>query len=277
MTEGCDKEAYTKQYCKTHYQSYHYHKKNGTVRQKRAPFKAKCYNDTCDRPHYMKGCCRYHWDRLKSRCTVEQYNTIVGFESGVTKCSVDNCDRLADCKKMCSKHYAQVSNKGSVVDSKRRLYSRNNFSTPEELFMSKANANMSDRSQCWLWSGAFSGKFPVFFFNKTCYTAHRFSYMLHKQIDIEGQHIDWTCKNTYKCVNPAHLGLIEKIQRVPKSVLKRRDIKLAEALYRSCYEKEAIREHFGGEVYSSDELLQEYESDLYEAFTLAEEKAYKYD
>ena len=202
--DQCDLEAYTKSFCKKHYQKYHYEQKTGAVRKAKTPVMVSCLIAGCSESHYMNGSCRSHWDKLKNKCTIVQYNAIVGYTSNAKECNVEECTNIADCKKMCVKHYNQVRVYGEINPKIKRVRGTK-YSSELHAFESRIKKN--EHNNCWMWKGSFNKGYPVFFWKRVSHKAHRFSYEHFKRKMIGSMRIKWKCTNHMTCLNPDHMIL----------------------------------------------------------------------
>lgn len=203
--DGCDLEAYTKSFCKKHYQEYHHFQKTGKERNSRLPARKECIIANCGVKHYMNGCCRKHWDKLKKVCTVEQYNTLVGFVSNAKSCTVEGCVAIADSKLMCFKHYNQVRLTGSIYSEERKQGRKAKYATKQEAFESKIDKEKV--AGCWLWKGTFVKGYSYFFWNRQTYKAHRYAYSEFYKQELNNERLNWKCTNHMTCVNPEHMQI----------------------------------------------------------------------
>jgi len=77
-----------------------------------------------------------------------------------------------------------------------------------------SHVDCSESSGCWIWIGYKSKRgYGKFYFEKSWYRAHRFSYLMaHGGID-PNLTIDHLCRNT-ACVNPSHLEQVTNQENI---------------------------------------------------------------
>jgi HNH endonuclease len=122
-------------------------------------------------------------------------------------CVIDECEKVAGTARgMCVMHYTRWKRHGDVTVGWA--------ATREEGFWKWVRKT----SGCWLWVGPKSdNEYGSFRFAKVRYSAHRFSYELHKGPIPEGLHIDHLCRNRW-CVNPEHLEAVTFRENVLRGI-----------------------------------------------------------
>lgn len=86
----------------------------------------------------------------------------------------------------------------------RKCYNKNRYLSPKEKFWKYVKKS----DGCWLWTGAVkSGGYGLFGVKGRCYTASRFSYILHHGKITKGRIVCHNCPDGDNplCVNPEHL------------------------------------------------------------------------
>ena len=141
----------------------------------------------CNRPHYAKGLCAMHYQRLTATGTTDKkhYPLI---------CSVNGCNKKRKSKGLCVAHYTRVIRTGSldskvvVNDNKKRLLS---------------NAAANDNG-CLEWSKFLKNGYGVTILNGKLEQAHRAAWMVFKGDIPTGMQVNHKCHNK-ACINVDHL------------------------------------------------------------------------
>lgn len=112
------------------------------------------------------------------------------------ECKINGCRIDVRKRGFCNKHYSQARRSGKMVNLPKV--------SPEQLFLEKIN-KPSD-SECWEWAGHLMvNGYGQLTAGARQWTAHRFSYTMHKGKIPDGLIIRHSCHNR-KCVNPDHLS-----------------------------------------------------------------------
>lgn len=76
--------------------------------------------------------------------------------------------------------------------------------------------------KCWLWLGAYAGKYHYgrFVYRGVTYSAHRMAYELERGPIVEGMTIDHLCNNP-SCVRPRHLEVVTLQENIRRAVRRR--------------------------------------------------------
>lgn len=80
----------------------------------------ECKIDNCDRLVYVKGLCKYHYNKQYKEKRKKTDSAI---------CKIDNCDKLVKAKGLCGRHYKQISEKGKII---RTRLDKNEIKIDEE-------------------------------------------------------------------------------------------------------------------------------------------------
>lgn len=99
--------------------------------------------------------------------------------------------------------------KGRAKYCSRTCFDARNGSTLEQRFW----AFVEKSEACWMWTGRVNHGYGRFRFYGNEYSAHRFSYELHKGEIPETLVIDHLCRVTL-CVNPDHLEVVTNVENV---------------------------------------------------------------
>jgi hypothetical protein len=139
------------------------------------------------------------------------------------KCKSIYCDREPVARGLCSKHHARWI-KGDDINV--RTYSELTVKERFNLFIRKNKV-----TKCWHWIGGKRGNpdlmYGIFCYQGKNYSAHRFSWMLHKGElnkeggDYRGMCVCHHCDNPI-CVNPKHLFLATHKENMQDKVEKGR-------------------------------------------------------
>lgn len=159
----------------------------------------KCSVEICKTVQYAKGICRRHYLALK------RTGLLILSDSGtmtleLPPCSLEGCGNPMFSRKMCIRHYTRWQRYGDP-DQFSLIFSK----STEERFWEKVVKS----DNCWLWDAYLTEDgYGGFSFNGVTQGAHRYSYMLHHELDSLPDHkyVDHRC-HTPSCVRPDHLRL----------------------------------------------------------------------
>lgn len=112
-------------------------------------------------------------------------------------------------------------------------------------------------SGCWIWVGADKGNgYGNFQYNGKYMPAHRMSYMIHNQDDVDGLDVCHKC-DVRACVNPDHLFLGTRKDNMQDAVSKGRQAK-GFMLPHTKLSNDDV-EHIASSLLSDDELVSKYQ------------------
>ena len=142
--------------------------------------------------------------------------------STVSGCKVDRCAFVHYAVGLCRRHHRGMKKYGTpeLIDLHEPILRGVNVQgrptpAPEVRFFEKVEVT----GFCWIWTGATSTVYGLFWVDNRMVRAHRWAYQhLVGPID-EGLQLDHLCRNT-KCVNPDHLDPVtqqENIARKPRA------------------------------------------------------------
>jgi len=135
-------------------------------------------------------------------------------------CSFEGCKKKHCAKGLCNSHWAQQSRYGVLSPILTD-------ETPEERF--NRNVKIDEKTGCWNWHGAGSGKtydrdsgtggYGQLRINGKSWMAHRWSYEQKHKITLTTEDtLDHLCRNT-RCVNPDHLEKVSLTENVKRKAL----------------------------------------------------------
>jgi hypothetical protein len=149
-----------------------------------------CSVNDCQAPHYAKGLCTKHYQRVAATGTTD-------LKIRPTICSVDGCAGKVRGHGLCSKHYIRFRTHGDVLktvfivgDAKARL-------------MQHCIVNDSG---CWEWQKFKLEGYGITSLDGHREQAHRASWKVHKGPIPDGIQVNHKCRNRC-CINPGHLYL----------------------------------------------------------------------
>lgn len=153
-----------------------------------------CSVKECERPHYARGFCKLHYERVRKSGSIELPIVEIKY------CSVEGCDRRNYGRGLCLMHYTRVRKRGGVE-----------LPTWEQRFWS--NVNKEADHGCWEWLAATTNGYGQFKAQGRQAPAHRISWELLNGPIPERMLVDHRCHNR-QCVNPEHLRLVTNAQNL---------------------------------------------------------------
>lgn len=217
-----------------------------------------CTTPDCDRPHFGRGLCRHHynkvWKRAPIRPCVEPGCTAPAIRGGWGRCAdhprsfpctVPGCDDLARVLGMCHLHYQRMSRTGTT-DIRPRTHDR---TAPLDTRFHQF-ADIRGDHECWPWRGC-RGKNRYGRLNiltpdgrRTSLGAHRVAYELYVGPIPDGLEIDHLCRNR-ACVNPAHLEPVTRAENIRRAMLRLDDPEIIRLYVDEGYGYVAIADQIG--------------------------------
>ena len=113
--DPCDRQAYCKSYCKSHYDRWRRHGDPSIVIQVKRGKGAKCTIEKCDNPHLAKGLCNKHYGRHYRGGDAKQRR--VRASNAVCQVILETgpCPKKHNAKGYCANHYAAFKRWGDPL------------------------------------------------------------------------------------------------------------------------------------------------------------------
>jgi hypothetical protein len=125
----------------------------------------------------------------------------------MSDCAVDGCEQPHEAKGFCGKHYMRFKRHGDPLAAKFD----GGAGPAAERFWRKVDKT----SSCWLWTGATTKDYGVFWDSVRLVYAHRWSFEAAGGVIPDGLVIDHLCR-TPRCVNPAHLEPVTRAENTER-------------------------------------------------------------
>ncbi len=143
----------------------------------------------CDRPHYAKGCCTMHYQRLLITGTTDK-------RAYPRVCSVEECGAPVEARGLCSKHYTRFIRSGSI---------ETDLIVGDDAARLAANSRKTE-SGCIEWKKSKKLGYGTTYFRGRVEQAHRVAWILARGPIPDGLQINHHCHNR-ACINVEHLYL----------------------------------------------------------------------
>lgn len=112
--DGCDRDAWCKDYCSKHY---YYAQRHGLLPR------PKCSVDGCDDPSFRKGLCNMHNLRAERHGDPSIRKRAANGETMAKTCIIDGCGQPCKAGDYCSTHHGRVVRRGGDPHTVKRLAS----------------------------------------------------------------------------------------------------------------------------------------------------------
>jgi hypothetical protein len=174
-------------------------------------------------------------------------------------CSFEGCQNKHCAKGFCNSHWAQ-NNRGGILTP---ILTNE---TPEDRF--KRNVKIDEKTGCWNWYGAGSGKsydresgtggYGQLRIHGESWMAHRWSYSQKHKIKLTSEDtLDHLCRNT-RCVNPDHLEKVSLTENVKRKALywslQSENIRFREFIKKMGYEPDKILGEIDEPFHKNDDV-----------------------
>lgn len=213
LVETCDREQYSRQYCRTHYRRLirtGYVRADEPLREYVVKEIRYCKLETCVDKHYAKGYCEFHYDRDRTGVPLDAPRPKPRAARGQrTICEVGDCDRPVASGPYCFAHHQRVE-RGVPVDD-RPIDIR--IKSEEERFAHYTQRD--EKTGCLLWTGAKHNGYGSITRGpgkKGGVPAHRVAYERatgEKLKSYEAIHHICAVRN---CVEPSHLQKVSTVE-----------------------------------------------------------------